>query len=161
MGNGQANSRGPARLDQLRAWLGIAAALGAVAGKVAGKVGVVTVGVVTVLQLLNLKLWRRDSASLEHGRDRFALPADGSSVPGVTRARPVFLLEELALLGTALWWLVLGAWAAGIPVHPLLYAAMLLLVCLVVLQQLFPQLRVRRASAAKRTLVRPPSQYLH
>lgn len=161
MSIGRAKAQGPARLDQVRAWLGVVAALAAVAAKLAGKAGVVTVGVVTLLQFLNLKLWRRDSVALEHGRDRFALPLGTTTAPRVTRAKPVFLLEELAWLGTVLWWLVLGCWASGFPVHPLMYSAMLLLVGLVVLQQLFPQLRLRRAPAPQRPIVRPPPQSLH
>lgn len=157
-----ATSQGRLRWDRLRAGLGIAAALAAVAAKLAGKAGVVTVGAVTLLQLLNSRLWRSHSASLDGGRERHALqPGSPSGRTVVKRAELVFLLEELAGLGTALWWLVLVCWAVGIPVHPLMYAVMLLLVCVVLLQQLFPQLRGFRPRAARRVIVRPPPSSLH
>lgn len=159
MSSEPANTQGPARLDRLRAWLGIAAALAAVAAKAAGKAGVVIVGVVTLLQWLNLTLWRRDSATREGGRSRYvshARAAIGS--PTVRRAERLFRVEELAWLGTAFWWIVLCSWALGVPVHPLLYAVMLLLAGIVLLLQLYPQLRGLRGPATQRTIPRRPSQ---
>jgi len=156
------------RLDRVRAWLGIGAAL-ALGAFVATGLGGVWLGtialVVTILQRLNLVVFRRNSASRKDGRARYSRgvgAAESGSVSQRSEHAPLlFRVEELAALATSLGALLLLGHGLNMPIHPLLYVAVAVLFVIGLLFQLFPQLRPRPPGAPRRNIVRPPSEWLN
>lgn len=153
-------------LDRGRAWLGIGAALAlglcAAAGAGGRSLGVIAI-VVSVLQRLNLSLFRSDSASRKAGHPRYSPePAGSGSASAPSEPAPLlFRLEEAASLATSLGALLLLTRGLDMPIHPLLYVAVGVIFVIGVLFQLLPQLRPRGGKAPKRVIARPPSQWLN